>query len=650
MTTKLHDLIYRLEEGGGKLVLRYVAGCLALLLFLFCYNWFCFHNMETQEAMDSAQLARNIAEGKGFTTLFIRPSSLRLLQGRAARNPALPTPWERADPARLAGMHPDIANPPFYPMVLAGLMRVLPFRYPVDLTHRFWSSPGIHPPGDSEEWATSRRFRRYQPDFIISAFNQALFLALAALTFFIARRLFNVRTAMLSTGLLLGTDLLWRFAVAGLSTILLMLIFNAVVWCLMLLEGEAARSEAGVQLSKQSSLNTGQAGNSQPLGLSVFVWAAVAGGLVGLGALTRYSFGWLILPLLLFIVLFTGRQRLTLSLAAATAFSVTLGPWIIRNWLVSGMPFGTATYTILEASALFPGDSLSRWLKPDLAVPGVVFVRLAWSKLLANGGQIVQSDLPSLGGTWVGGFFIIGLLVPLAERQTRRLGCFLAISVVLLAIVQALGQTQRSMDSPMINSENLLVLVVPGVWIYGAGFFYRLLEEFHWSVPSVWSAVVACFAGLTCLPLILGLLAARRSPVAFPPYFPPSLQEAARFVKTDELMMSDIPWAAAWYGQVQCIWLTQTKGEFLAVNDRLKPIRALYLSHASGGGAYQSLAEWLQAGREGWGAFMLGCVLNKQQGKPGPPADFPLEYWQKGWPAHFLLTSREKPLTEPGLK
>ena len=30
--------------------------------------------------MDAAQLARNIAEGKGYTTLFIRPFSLYLVQ------------------------------------------------------------------------------------------------------------------------------------------------------------------------------------------------------------------------------------------------------------------------------------------------------------------------------------------------------------------------------------------------------------------------------------------------------------------------------------------------------------------------------------------------------------------------------------------
>src|SRR5579862_101225 len=139
---KLQDLIYWFEEGGGKVWLRISASVLLLLLIVLSYNWFCFRNMATQEAMDYAQLGRNIAEGKGFTTLFVRPFSMRLLENRAARNADLTAPWESADPARLQGMHPDVANAPVYPLILAGLMKLLPFDYQVDLTHRFWSSSG----------------------------------------------------------------------------------------------------------------------------------------------------------------------------------------------------------------------------------------------------------------------------------------------------------------------------------------------------------------------------------------------------------------------------------------------------------------------------------------------------------------------------
>ena len=44
-------------------------------------------------------------------------------------------------------------------------------------------------------------------------------------------------------------------------------------------------------------------------------------------------------------------------------------------------------------------------------------------------------------------------------------------------------------------------------------------------------------------------------------------------------MMSDVPWAVAWYGQRQCVWLTlNAQDDFFAINDYLKPVQALYLT------------------------------------------------------------------------
>src|SRR5579872_4864494 len=242
---RLQDLIYRLEEGGGKIWLRIGAAALALALIALVYNWLCFNNMATQEAMDNAQLGRNIAEGKGFTTLFVRPFSMRLLQNSAAKNPTPRGPLDAPDPTRIKEPHPDISNAPVYPFILAAVMKVLPFDYRVDLVHRFWSASNNHPSADSDQTSKAGRFRRYQPDFIISAFNQSLLLMVAAINFFTARRLFDARIAVFSTTLVLGTDLLWRFAVSGLATILLLLIFSCLLWVLIRLEEKTRQADGG---------------------------------------------------------------------------------------------------------------------------------------------------------------------------------------------------------------------------------------------------------------------------------------------------------------------------------------------------------------------------------------------------------------------
>src|SRR5205085_1360893 len=97
-------------------------------------------NLAAPEAMDAAQLARNISEDKGYTTQLIRPFSLYLLQNRGtADNPSAVTNPPPDNLARVKAGPPDISNPPVYPCLLAGLMKVLPFRYPVDLKSSFWS-------------------------------------------------------------------------------------------------------------------------------------------------------------------------------------------------------------------------------------------------------------------------------------------------------------------------------------------------------------------------------------------------------------------------------------------------------------------------------------------------------------------------------
>src|SRR5262249_56475739 len=123
--------------------------------------------------------------------------------------------------------------------------------------------------------------------------------------------------------------------------------------------------------------------------------------------------------------------------------------------------------------------------------------------------------------------------------------------------------------------------------------------------------IICGFGILTCLPMILALFTAARSPVVFPPYYPPSIQNATSYVKANEMMMSDIPWAVAWYGHTQCVWLTQNKRDFFTINDRQKPIQALYLTHAKSTQSFESFDVWAKAGEENWGDFILNCMLQK---------------------------------------
>ena len=605
----LQDLLHNVVVGGGKRYVRVGLALLAVVLVIGLYNLRAFRNMGTQEAMDAAQLARNIAQGKGYTTLFIRPFSMHLLTQRNKAKEGAPTAGNVADPAQIRGMHPDLANPPGYPVVLAGLLKVCGFDYAITTTQTFWSNSG--------------RFWRYKPDFVIALFNQLVFLAAITMVFLLARRLFDPAVAWLASGLMLGTELFWRFAASGQSTMLLLVIFLGLVWCVVLLEEEARAAKWG------------------PLG--IIILAALAGVVIGLGGLTRYAFGWLIIPVVAFVIVFGGRRRVVLGLITLAAFIVVMAPWVARNYHVSGKPFGTATYSVVETTMAYPENRLQRSLDPDL---GHIPLMAYWMKLNTNLRQIVTNELPKLGGSWITAFFLVGLLVGFRKLAITRLRFFLLGCGVVLVFAQALGRTQLSEESPEINSENLLVLLAPLVLVYGVSLFYLLLEQMRLPFLEMRYIVIGLFSLLACLPMIFVFLPPRPAPVAYPPYYPPAIQTVAGWLKEKEMAMSDIPWAVAWYGQRQCVWLTlrckhdvkdpNTHEDFFAINDYQKPINALYLTPQTMDARF--LSQWIRAGEQSWGSFILESMVKKKV-----PDDFPLSESQAGWlPEQLVLTDFQR--------
>jgi hypothetical protein len=586
--TPLQDLIHKIEVSGGMRPLRYVLAFLLAALLLLAYNLRVSKNMSAQEAMDTAQLGRNISEGNGYTTLFVRPFSMYLVMERKRQKLGLPDARNLADYSQIRQAHPDIVNPPVYPVVLAGLMKVLPFDYQISKTKAYWSSNG--------------HFWRYEPDYLIAWFNQALFLVIILVTYFWARRVFDVMVARTAAIFLFASELLWDFSTSGLSTMLLILIFVGLVWCLTLLE-------------KQGSEKPDMAGGS-------YLLSVATGLLTALGGLTRYGFAWLIVPVFLFLILFAGPRKVRLSLIALGVFVAAMAPWLVRNYLVSGTPFGTATFSILEGDNVFSGYQLQRSLDPDLQI----FMRPLWNKILLSTRQILQNDLFNLGGGWMMIFFLVGLMVGFRSATIRRVRYFVVAGLGVLFVVQALGRTQLTDDSPRINSENFLVLLLPFVVVYAVSFFYLLLDQIHFPTRHWRYLVVGGLGVLIYLPLISSLFLPRNIPINYPPYYPPAIRQASDLLKTNELMMSDVPWAVAWYGNRQCVWLTlnalqdpsnlESRENFFTINDFQKPISGLYLTPKTLDLHFQS--ELIRAGNYSWGTFILNTLLHKEVPSPFP--------------------------------
>lgn len=579
----IQEWIHKFEVAEGTRYVKLAAIILGAIALTVTYDMREFRNFSTVTAMDAAQVARNLSEGKGFTTDFIRPLSIYLLEKK------------RQDPANpvLRELHPDLVNPPVYPVLLAGLMQVLPFKFdiPIDLY-----------------------FQKHQPEVLIALFNQILFITAIFMVFRIARRLFDSSVAWLSALLMAGTEVLWRFSVSGLSTMLLLVILLGIVWLLLVLE------------------------NAQRDGKGTHVWfllmATGVGALTGLGALTRYSFGWLIIPVLAFLAFYFASRRLALCLAALGAFFVILSPWLARNHALSGHLFGIAGYAVYQETPFFQGNKLERFMSQDFEnemgkVAFDQFVR----KLVVNTNEIIRDDLVQLGGNWVTAFFLAGLLIPFRSQALSRMRVFVLICLSLLVVVQALGTTHLSAEFPEINSENLLILMAPLVFIYGAGMFFILLDQVDFPIPPLRTAATGLFAIIISSPLLLTFLPPRSHPLAYPPYWPPGIHDLAQWIKEDELMMSDMPWAVAWYGNRQCVWVTLdapydpkriAKSDFYTIYDYQKTIQALYLTRITTDARFYS--QMLMDKDHEWGRFMVECLL-----RTNVPPGFPMRHAPSGY-------------------
>lgn len=593
----LQEWIHQLEEGKGAVWIKRLFVLLAFAGLAAIYDVRQYKGFATSEAMDSAQVARQIAAGKGFSTKFIRPLSISLMvkhQGEGSKP--------------LAAAHPDLANAPVYPLIEALIFKLVPLNF--NITSGFF---------------------RYQPEVIIALFNQLLFAALLWSVYVLGRRLFDEGVAKITVAVTALAELYWRFSISGLPTILLTLITVWIIWCLAVLE---FRARAPASPLTPIPLPPGSA--------SFYILSFLIGVLLAIGTLTRYSYGWLLLPIIAFAVIFFGARRGVSTAIILLVFLVALAPWCYRNYKICGRPFGIAQFAAVEGTPLFPKDRLQRSMPQNFSMDlNKVTPNQYGQKIQTGLSNIVRNEIPKLGGSWVSALFLVGLLAPFRNPGLSRLRWFLLGSLIMFAIIQSLGRTELAENSPDINSENLLALLCPLIFMYGIALFYSFIDQIAFEFAPYRTAVISFFVVIVSAPLLLTFASGRAIPFAYPPYYPPYIREHAGWLKEDELAMSDMPWAMAWYGDRTCIWTTLDTGyavpsDFFAIHDHIKPIKLLYLTPLSLDVKFVS--EMLKSRENVWSRFALDSMV-----RTNVPPGFPLKHSPRGYlPDFLILTDRKR--------
>ena len=561
--SSLQEWVYNVEAGPIRSWLVRIA---LFLLVLGLAAWMGireFNGLRTPEAMDVAQQARQIAEGKGFTTLLIRP--LALWQVRANLGKEAPP----------VTAFPETLTPPLYPAILAAVFKA-----------------GMTAKIISFELSAEalKGFRFFPPDMAVLVLQLALLVGSAFAVYAWAQRQFDVGTGVLAVAFFLGSSPLWTQAASGGVVLLAVFLYAMAGWFLCL--GSSTQNEEDETEDRQNA----------------WFWLFGAGLFLGSAALVQVVQIWALLAGLFLAAIGLGKGKWGMFLGLLLALGLFLG-WLFRLWLVTKNPLGLNWAFLLADSPKFPGDMIWRTYSFDMSKTDL------WRRV---GGSILRgfADLVAQGPALVGNA-VAGTLALVAGMHTFRRPSAAVGKLfwggVGIALIVATAFIQRSKES---EGHGILLVLLPAACVYGSAYLWILIERWKIHLELVGRLVAIVVAGLACWPTMARLVLPEPPPFAYPPTYPPIFLFMRSWFEPGELQASDLPAAMAWYAEQPTLWLPSTREDFLKIHDRVAPVFSILLTPVSSDARMYS--EMLAENSE-WGEW---ADLIRRQKPPDLPQAF----------------------------
>lgn len=376
-TELIDDAITSVGHGAGSQILRAFTWSVFVTLVFVAYAWFQFRGISSPEAMEQAQLASCLADGRGFTTKCIRPSDLWFLEKNSPR------------PVDLRAC-PDVRNPPLYPAALAALMKVS--RPPFDASTRGLFAPEVR---------------------VIIPFGIACAVITALLMYGIASMFLTPRWTLVAILVYIFSDIILANAISGTSLNLAMLLTTGSFYA-----GLLAHRHISEDSLFRSSMFTA---------ISLLLAAAAF--------LTDYAL--LSLPLAIGALLAAARDRRAIwqPITAVLCVILLTSPWILRNMIATGTPLGFSPWQILGNSLLFPGDMFDRLADPQIRTMYVgATLKMKVFSLLR---EWLHAGLPAAGGGIVLALFVSSFFSKFEERALNHLrwNLLLAIAITMIPVI-----------------------------------------------------------------------------------------------------------------------------------------------------------------------------------------------------------------------
>lgn len=497
-----------------------------------------FKGLDSPQAMDQAQISREIARGHGFTTKMIRPVAYDQAQRAQKRS------------ISLVGFQ-DTYHSPLNPLLNAAVLKVI----------------GADKPSS---WQMGANEMVFPLDRVIATVSTLFFLLAIGVNYLLIARIFDAKIAGVCAILMLFCDSFWNYSLSGLPQMLMLLLFSSALY--FAYRAVEATTEGRLAMTP----------------------ALIAGVFFTLLALTHWMTVWIALGYIIFAAV-AFRPRGVIGITILVLLIIAgIGP-ILRNQSITGSPFGTAFLTVYnglsnsgEAAVMRTADLESE----PLVIDGLI------SKILRTTLMQSMDIIPLLGGIIVAPLFFLSLLHPFKRASISSFRW----AILLMWILAAFGLAIFGISKDPLDPNQIHLLFAPIMTAYGLAFVSILWSrlEFVASTPMLRNVHYFLIVGICALPLVLALpmkvrvgmhLRDRGGVPNWPPYYAPALNSKTAGIRgwttDDEVIFSDQPWAVAWYADRISIWLPPTYAGFekleTIANDLQTPVTGILISPCSHG-------------------------------------------------------------------
>lgn len=484
---------------------------------------FTFNGLSHRTGIDQAQVAREVARGNGLTTKFVRPLHLQQLE-------------EAGEEINLEHTF-ETYHAPLNILVYAGVLKMVG-----------GDDPTNYLMGDND--------KVYQLDRVIAVTCALFFLIAIGINYLLVNRIFDHKIASVVAILMMLSEYMWQLTQSGLPQMLMLTLFSAA--CYMIWRA--------IEL--------------QEAGGKPFTPAIIGGFFFGLLALTHWITLWIFIGYIIFAAVYF-RPRGAIAVSSVLLMLVFIAAPLIFYAKHSGSIAGTAFHAIHGGSGASEDGIMRSLSTPGLDVRGLL-LRVIQTTLL-QAGNIHNY----LGGLIIAPAFFLALLHPFKRSS---IAIFRWV-VLIMWVFASVGMALYGLGNNRVNPNQIHILFMPIMAAYALA-----LMSIIWSrVPLsqqrglLGNLHFALIILITAAPMLLSLreLARTRgfSNTANGINALSLNKELSAISNERSLIVSDQPWAVAWYADRHAIWMPSNLENLSKIEDladqQQNPIAGLHFSNSS---------------------------------------------------------------------